>query len=297
MALPKKNVPELEIVNLGDESIYTGGFTIPEGIYTWKDVSVVMHAGFKENSNQKARLGVMITLVPEDAPTEEKKQFYSFGSNADKSFAPNPHTGKSVVLVPGAVGNTLPDSTNWNVLRKSLMDSGLPSGVFVGDFSVFIGLRAHMVSVSEPEERKGFAQSQTGEAQAEPRRTNQIAIVTEILHGPWDGEEVKKPATTAKPLAKPAAKKVEPEPEPEETATDDDVKAVAVAAISDVLEKEPEGTLKLKARTTAFGIIKKKHGDDAAQAATEQFFSNDNAFNSILGELGYKVAGPKIVPA
>ena len=291
----KKNVPELEIVNIGSLEFYTAGFSIPEGNYTWKDASVIMHAGFKENSNQKARLGVMITLVPEDAPTEEKKQFYSFGSNADKSFAPNPHTGKSVVLVPGAAGNSMPDSTNWVVLLRSLYDSGLPSGVFVGDFSVFDGLKCHMTSIPEPEERKGFAQSQTGEAQAEPRRTTQISIVTEILHGPWDGEEAKKPSS--KPLAKPAAKKVEPEPEPEETATDDDVKAIAVAAISDVLEKEPEGTLKLKARTTAFGIIKKKHGDDAAQAATEQFFSNDNAFNSILGELGYKVAGPKIVPA
>lgn len=294
MAFKKPATAVDSSVNFGDLSIYvSSSFVLPEGKYKLTSFDVRMHSGFgKDTSNNKSRLGVMISGIKNlDDPTAEiQDQFYSLGGNADKSFAPNP-TGTGIMPVPGGAGGSLNPSTNWALFLKSLYDAGLPSGTFTNDVSVLNEIMVHMTPVPEPEERKGF-QSQTGEAQ-EKRVDRKIPIVTEILEEeptPAAKTPAKAPVKAAAP--KPAAKAA-PAPVAEESA-DEDVQAAAINGISVVLEKNPNGTGKLLLRTGTFKAVSDAVSGEMAQAVIETYFGNDDALNSILGQLGYSVQGTKV---
>ncbi len=285
----------MEGPNFLDLGMYAAGGGLPEGDYVWTDLTIQMFAGFSQTSKGPSRLGCMITMKSlNDQSAEERQQFYSFGSSADKSFAPNPETGKSIVAVPGGPGSTLNNSTNWALLLKSLYDSGLPVGIGTNDVSVFEGLHVHMMNIPEPAERAGF-QSKTGEA-AEERKPGTVAIVSEIKDDgkPWEGTG----GLAAKPAAKAKAAKTvaKPAPEPEAESADEDVEAAAMSAISTVIGKTPTGMPKLLLRTGTFTAVKNSSGPDMAQAVTDTYFATDDALNTLVGQVGYQLKNGQILP-
>lgn len=292
-------------VSFGDLGLYTQGGGLPEGDYAWKDVTVQLYQAPPNQTTGKqspARLGVMITLVPLTGG-DERTQFYSMGGKAHESFAPNPDTGKGVVPVAGGPASTFNNSTNWAILLKSLRDSGLPEGIFTDDCSVLEGMHVHMANIPEPAERAGY-QSKTGEA-AEDRKPGQIAVVTEIKDDgkPWEGsggvpEEVTPKgkgapaANTQKATAKPAAAPVKAAPVT--SGDDDDVQTAAINGVSTVLEKFPNGLLKIQLRTGTFKAVNESQGQEMAQSVISTHFASDTTLNALLGPLGYTVKGNDI---
>lgn len=308
MATPIKKTaapPAPTGINFGDLGMYVAGGGMPDGDYIARDFSVLMYqAKNSAGANQgPPRLGVMITYLPlsDPKPDNERTQFYSMGSKADQSFAPNPETGKGVVAIPGAAGTTFNHSTNWALYLKSLYDSGLEPGVFSNDLSVLDGVHVHVQNVPEPEERKGFAQSATGEAAGMPQdnKPRTIAIVTEIKEGgkPWEGGGGIPTGTApaaAKPAAKPTAKPA-PATEPAgETGDKEDIHTAAIDGISDVLTKKPNGLPRLGLRTDTFNVIKKKVSEEMAGMVIQTYFEDTDALSILLGEVGYAVVGSNI---
>jgi len=287
--------------NFGDLSNYSSGGGIPEGDYVWTDLSVQMYQAKKQDTGANvgpARLGVMITLVPL-AGGDERTQFYSLGSNADKSWAPNPETGKGIVAIPGGPGTPPNASTNWAVLVKSLMDSGLPNGILQDDLSVLEGIHVHMANVPEPEERKGFV-AKTGEA-ADDNRPKTIAVVTEIKDDgkPWEGTggvPEAKAAVAPNGSARSAAKKSTAASASTATAASesDDVLEAAINGASEVLGKSPNGCTKLLFRTGTFKAVNTAVGQEMAQKVINTYFSSDDKLNSLLQQLGYEVSGTQV---
>lgn len=308
--------PPVEGVNFGDLSLYVAGGGLPEGDYALEFTVEMYQALTKENvARGPQRLGAMVKAHSLSEPgAEPRTQFYSFGSSADKSFAPNPDTGKGVVAVPGGPATTLNNSTNWAILLKSLYDCGLPVGIFTNDFSVLDGIHVHMTNVPEPEERKGF-QSKTGDA-AEERKAGTIAIVTEIKEDgkPWEGTGGIPDASAPKPAARGAArptpvaqrtaapKATSPKavakvaPAPVAAPTDDDVATAAQNGIATVLEKadNANGCTKLLLRTGSFKAIDASEGKEMASAVLETYFDSDEHLNLVLEPMGYVSAGGKI---
>lgn len=304
MALPKKTAPVATGVNFGSLDMYVAGGGLPEGDYIWADLDVRMHQATDRvtGSNKgAARLGVMITLLDLNNPVEEtmRTQFYSFGTGADKSFAPNA-AGTGIVPVPGGPATTFPNSTNWAIMLKSLYDCSLPEGIFTNDVTALKGMHVHMANVPEPEERKGFqSKAATGEAAVEERRAGTIAVVTEIKDDgkPWEG-------TGGVPEAKPAVKangkvstmpKKTAAPAPAEAIEDDDdIAAAAINGITEVLTAKPDGCPKLALKIGTLQAVKKAQGEDMASAVIDAYFGDDASLNGLLGQLGYVVAGPAV---
>lgn len=313
MAFKKQNAaaPMASGVNFGSLDMYAAGGGLPEGDYIMADLTVQMFQAQNQAgvSRGPARLGVMITFLPLNDPKEEsaREQFYSMGGSADKSFAPNPETGKGIVPVPGGAGTTLNNSTNWAMLLKSLYDCGLPEGIFSNDVSVLEGTHVHITNVPEPEERKGFInKAATGEAAPEQRPNQTVSIVSEIKDDgkPWEGTGGIPAATPAKgkvaTAPKPALVKRAAAPAPvpaAEAAGDEDIQVAAINGISAVLEKNPNGVSKLLFRTGTFNAVKTASGEDMASAVIENFFGNDDMLNALLGQVGYAVSGAMIKPA
>lgn len=292
-------------VSFGDLGIYGGGFTLPEGDYAMY-FDVQMFAGTKQDGSPAgpARLGVMLTAHPL-AGGDPVTQFLSMGSKADQSYAPDPENGKGVVAVAGGAGGVLNNKTNWFLFLKSLYDCGLPAGVFDNDFTTIDGIHVHTQSIPEPEDRKGFGSSRTGD-QEENRANKTIPVVTAILDSgkPWEGTGgvpaaktgptgvVGKKAPAAAPKAAPkAAAKAPAAPAVELDA--DDLKAQAQTAAAGVLEKNPGGCAKVVLRTGVFKAIK----DEAlGNVVLETFFKDDATLNGLIGDLGYTVAGMMVKP-
>lgn len=302
-------------VNFGELSFYVAGGGFPEGDYALEfNIEMFQAVNASGVSNGPPRLGVQITAHSlTDTTAEPRKQFYSMGGNADKSFAPNPDTGKGLVVIPGAAGSNLNNQSNWAFFLRNLYDSGLPEGIFANDLSVLDGVHVHIQNVPEPEERKGFG-NKTGETAGEVRKNNTIAVVSEIKEDgkPWEGTggipeigstpAVKKgPVPVAKPVAaKPVAARVVAKPVAVEV-DDLDIRTAALAAISSVLEKPENANScpKLKLRTGSFKYLQGTQGDDMAGAVVEEFFQpgKEAQLGSILAEIGYGVNGAAIVPA
>lgn len=310
MATPAKGkaAPAPAAFAFGDMGSYSQGGGLPEGDYVWKDCTVQMYQAPPNQTTGKTsgppRLGVMITLVGlKDG--DERTQFYSMGTKAHESFAPNPETGKGVVPVPGGPASTFNNSTNWAILLKSLYDSGLPIGIFTDDVSVLEGMHVHMANIPEPAERAGF-QSATGEAAGE-RKPGTISVVTEIKDDgkPWEGTGGVPEASPKAPAAKSAATprtmaKAAPAPTPAApvgSEVDEDLSTIAVNAISSVLEKFPDGCPKVQLRTGSFKIINGKEGQGKATEVINTFFNSDKTLNDLLGPLGYKAVGSNIMVA
>lgn len=318
-------------VNFGDDAFYVGGFTLPEGNYALS-FDVRMHAFTKQDGTKgQERLGVMVMAYPliedknEISFGEPMPQFYGMGNKAALSFAPNPDTGKGLIAIPGAPASSLPRLTNWDVLRKSLYDCGLPQGIFTNDFTTIDGIWVHTQNMKAPEERKSFG-SRTGEAEEEQRDTL-VSVVTEILDGgkPWEGggglPEGAETAPPPKPAvvrraapaalrgrsagdaaapavaaARPTARRAAaPAPPVEEEDNDQLILEAASNALTALLDKNPTGMKKLLLRTGAFKTL--SADPDMAQAVMETHFANDEALNAVLGQLGFKIAGMEVVPA
>lgn len=303
----RKAAPIPEGVNFGDLGFYSAGFLLPEGDYAIEH-EVKVHAYTKgDGTRGQEMLGVMLTCHPLTGG-EAHEQFLSMGKKAILSFAPDAETGKKLVGIPNAPTTSLAGQTNWNLYLKSLYDSGLPPGTFTNDLSVLDGIWVHTQNVPEPESRKSLGAA-TGEVGQQQRGPQFIPIVTEIKEDgkPWENsggipeaaeEAPAAPAPKAKAVAKPAvkmpAKKVAA-PVVEESG-DEELMAFAVEHATTLLEKNPNGMLKLGFRTGLFGAMKK--ADDAmAQSAIDTFFADDDALNSVIGQLGYVVAGGKIAVA
>ncbi len=309
-------IPVVEGPNFLDMGFYSGGFTLPPGKYCMAELTVKMFKGDKDKSQTPARLGVMITFVPLSDPREENKreQFYSLGSKADQSYAPNPVTGKGIIPIPGAPAAGLNNSTNWYLLLKSLYDGGLPQGLITNDLTPLEGAWVDMGLIDEPAERAGF-QSNTAEVGSEPRVARKIAVAVEVLAGPWDAsnpggwptepvvfdDSAHAPAPVAHtkvngaptPAARPVAVRPALAPPAEDTS---DIQMAAINGVSDVLEKNANGLLRIQLRTQTFDAVKTKLGEDMAAAVIATFFDPTGALDTILGQVGYKVAGPKVVP-
>jgi len=291
--------------------MYVSGGGLPDGDYVLNFTVQMYQAKNQSGANQgPPRLGVMITALPLSDPKPEnaRDQFYSMGSKADQSFAPNPETGKGLVAIPGASGATLNDSTNWALLRKSFVDCDPEvETVFTNDISVLDGIWVHMQNVPEPEERKGFAQSATGEAAGMPQddRKRTIAIVTEIKEGgaPWrGGGGVPTNGSVAKAITKPTAKLATAAPVPTAPAAEagdtEDIHTAAIDGVSDVLTKKPNGCPRLALRTGTFNAVKTKHGEDMAGSVISTYFEGDAAaLENLLGEVGYKLEGTNVKQA
>lgn len=327
MALQRRTaaapVPQTPSVDFGDLDFYSGGgFTLPPGRYAL-EFDVRLHAYTKGDGTRGVEnLGVMVTALPMNEANEQAgdpmDQFYSMGSKAKLSFAPNPDTGKGVVPIPGGPAQSLARSTNWNVLLKSLYDAGLPKGIFTNDLSTIDGVWVVTQNIPEPEERKTFG-AKTGEAEQE-RGNQMISVVSEIIEEgkPWEGgggapAEATTPASkpngkAGKPTSAPAkaaaaptkvAAKKAPVPEPAEEVGEDDILQAALLGTAAVLEVLPEGgtVSKLALRTGTFKAVTTASSDDMAQAVLETFFGDDKTLNGLIGQHGYKVQGLQIKPA
>jgi hypothetical protein len=305
-------------VAFGGNEMYVAGGGLPEGDYALIFGVQMYQATNKAGIAQgAARLGIMLTAYSLTEPgAEPKTKFLSMGSSADKSFAPDPASAdengvcKRLIVVPGAQGQTLPDSTNWNLFRKSLYDCGLPDGVFVDDVSVLDGIHVHVTNVPEPEERKGFGnKAATGEVQQEERRQNQtIPVVTEIKDDgkPWEGTGGIPEATAApvapakvgpKGVVKTAARTVVVAA-PAAVADDADLEAVATSAATAILvdPKNANGMAYLPFRIAMLKEIEKT-STELSQQAQNTYFANDAALSQFLGLLGYAKVGSKVQPA
>ena len=307
MALGKKKA--VHGVNFGDLDMYVAGGGLPEDDYLMRELNVEMYQATTQAGVVRgpSRLGVMITFQSlTDPEADERKQFYSMGSNASKSFAPNPDTGKGVVPIPGGPGSTLNITTNWALFLKSLLDCGMPKGIFTDDCSVLEGAWVHISNVPEPEERKGFVRgAATGEAGVDEVKTpGTIAVVTEIKEGgyPWEGgggepeEAAAAPARVAKGKAPPKAKAGKAAPRATEESEEEAIKAAALNGIATVLEKHPGGCPKLIFRTQTFKVIGDSEGAEMAQAVVETYFQSDESLGGLIAEVGYTLDGGKVVP-
>lgn len=294
--------------SFGDLGFYSGGFTLPKGKYAL-EFNVLMYTPTKQDGTPAGnpRLGVMLRAHPL-AGGEPQEQFVSMGTKAHLSFMPDT-AGKGLVPVPGGPASTLPKGTNWMLILSSLYDCGLPQGVFTNDITVLDGVHVQTDLVPEPEERKGYGSTAaTGEAagQKEERKgSGLIPVVVEILDDgkPWEGtggipDASQAPTPTAAAKKTVTAAKTKPAPAPvaaPEPEGDEDLMAAAVSGITSVLEKEPNGTTKLKLRMGAFKSITASHGAEVTQAVMDAYFTSDDALNSVLGQLGYAVKGTNIV--
>lgn len=299
---PKPAAVAANAVNFGDLANYGGGFSLPPGRWSLY-FDVRNHQALRADGTPAgaARLGVMVTAHPLDGG-DAFEQFLSMGGKAHLSYAPDPNTGKGLIPIPGGPGAPLNNKTNWFLFLNSFYDCGLPAGTLTNDFTVIDGTWTVTGEMAEPEDRKGFGSSSTGEAGQEERRAGKIPVIVEILEGgkPWEGGGGMPPATAPattktgpKPLTRPT---LAPPPPVEEEAGNDDVEAVGLSAAEAVLTASPDGLPKLKLRTEMFKEAG-KHGAEMAQAVLDTYFKDDSTINTLLGPLGYKVAGVKIVAA
>lgn len=301
-------------LSFGSLGFYSGGFRLPEGDYAMEH-NVVMHSFTRQDGTQvgSPALGVMLTAHPLNGG-EAQEQFLGMGRKAHLSFAPSAD-GKSVVAVPGGPAATASKGTNWMLYLKSLYDCGLPEGVFTSDISVLDGIHVHTQNVPEPEERKGFA-AKTGDVEEERKGDGLTTVVGEIKEDgkPWEGTGgipaegavappkigVGKVMPKAAPGVNrtPVARPTPVAPPVEETQTeagDEEVMMAAVLAATKVLEQEKNaaGCTKILFRVETFKAIEDA---EMKQAVQNTFFGSDEALNSLIGQLGYKVSGQKIVP-
>lgn len=301
-------------VNFGDMAFYTsGGGQIPEGNYILYFDSVVHQ--FEKQTGEKAGpefLAVRASAYEFDNPTAEPRlAYYSMGRKAIESFLPNPDDeGKSLVAVPNGPAKSLNEMSNWAIFLKSLYNSSMPEGVFTNDLRTIDGVWVHISNIPEPEQRKQMGSNLTGDGQSGPRKSQEIAVVSEILEGgaPWEGgggmpEEKPKAKVAGKiaPKAPTAPTRPAPKPQPKpaavvEEATDDDLAAAAMVVAGKIIEASPEGIAKTLLRVNLFKDATKTHGQEMAQKILDTYFTNEEATNTFLAELGYTLNGPRVVP-
>lgn len=310
-----------EGVNFLDFGFYSGGFTLPPGKYVWTDISIRMYKPEKSTNPTPPRLGALITMVPLADPKEANKhlQFYSFGTQADKSYQPNA-TGKGILPIPGAPASGLNNQTNWAILLKSLLDSGLPPGLATNDVSVLEGIWVDMTLIDEPLERASFV-SNTAEEAGQERKANKIAVVREVLAGPWDagnpggwpdqpvtfaedtaGVAVQAPRTNGAPSPVLVNRTLAPPPASVPTVNviskgaDETVLQAAINGVATVLDGT-NSMSRLQLKNHTFSAVKTSQGEQMAAAVIASLFDDPQGLNTLLANVGYKVSGLQVVPA
>lgn len=305
-----------------ENSFYSGGFLVPQGYYVITDMTVMLYRGHK--GDQPEVLGCMVSFVPLTDPKEENKksQFYGFGSQAHKSFMPNPQHGKGIVPIPGAPATGFNESTNWNIFRKSFFDCNLPQGIVTDRVDPLEGTWVYLQHIPEPEERKSFNTNSTAEVQQTARADKKIAVIGQILDGgkPWEGtggwpagpvnvgnghapapvaaSTLVRPATA--PLMPPTPQFTPPPPPAPPAGMDTvDIQTHAMNAIADTLEKlaiaGQVAPQRLAVRNDVFNLVATKSGEQTATAVLTQVIDIPQNFETILGSLGYKTQGPLVV--
>jgi len=312
---PMGGAPGLEGPNFMELSFYSSGFITPQGNYVITDATVQMFKGEKQREDER-KLGVVVTLVPLNDPRQEnaKQQFYAMGTDAHKSFMPNPAHGKGIVPIPGAPAATLAGLTNWNIFLKSLYECGLPIGYVTNRVDPIEGTWVYIQHIDEPEERKGF-QSKTAEVSTVQRVDKKIAVVGQILEGgkPWEGGggwpaqpviiDGAPPAPAVHHVAAPAPKvNGAPPPPPAPVGLDGaDIRAAASNGIADILgisaAKGVNTLARLQLRNDTFNHLTSKSGEAVASAVIAQIFDAPGVLETVLGDLGYKVAGAFVMPS
>ena len=319
--------PPANLAAFGDMGFYTSGGGIPPGVYALEfGVQNFQAVNAQGVTRGASRLGVMIKAHSLSDPSHigetAHSQFYSMGSQADKSFAPSPD-GKGICPIPGGPAAGLNISTNWAILLKSFYDCGLPSGVFSNNLAVLDGMWVQVIQVPEPEERKSFVSTAaSAEVQGEPRRDNKISVATAILDNgkPWEGtggipdaadfangpvvsttgmsNPAPPPQTSAAQVNRPIAAVSQPAqaPTPANAPDSADVFSAAQSGATDVLGKNLKGCNKLVLRTGTFTAVKNTYGDDMAQAVQDAYFTSDDKLSMLIGALGYKLVGPDVKP-
>jgi hypothetical protein len=190
-------------VNFGDPNFYSGGGGIPEGNYVLY-FDTVIHT-YQNQAGAPVGgpfLAVRVAAYALENPnTEPSLGYYSMGGKAILSFAPNADDeGKSLLAIPGGPATGMSNQSNWSLFYDSLLNCGLPVGVFTNDLRALDGVWVHMVHVPEPESRKDMPKN-TGDTQEEARQPRKISVVGEIFDGgkPWEGGGGIPEAATAPP--------------------------------------------------------------------------------------------------
>lgn len=296
--------------NFGNLAGYSAGGGLPEGDYCLNNVAIKMYQSIDAQGVKKgeARLSVMITFIPLAGEADEVEKAYSLGSKAHLSWVPN-SAGTGIEPVVGGPGTPPNNGTNWALFVKSLLDSGMPEDVLKNDVSVLNGTHVHMQNVPEPEERRGFAQATTGEAGMD-NRPKTVAIVSEIKDNgkPWEGSggvpEGKGGAQSAATSSQTKAggshatsKAAAAKPVTDSSHSNgDDASESAQAAITEVLEKKPEGMNKLMLKTSTFKVVNENFGQEMAQRVTNEVFGNEKVLGAVLGAIGYRIDGANVKP-
>lgn len=315
MALVKKTAvqaaPARELVNIGDLAMYVGGASVPEGNYAL-GFTVQYEQATERYTPKVPRIGFLLTCHPLDGG-ETKTKFLSMGTKAHEVFAPDPDTGKGVVIVPEPKGPAIiSPMSGWGIFLKSMYDCGLPIGIFTNDVTSLDGVHVHLANVPEPEERKGFAKTAISEVDEEIRKGNSMTLnVTEIIGlgeggTPWEGgggiPDVAAPKPTkpngsagvAKPVVnKGIAKAIAPAPA---AISDEDLQEAAQAGVADVLGQEANanGAFAVAIRTGTFKYVNQNYGEDVAQAVST-FLLQDENLDGIAQLLGYTLKGKRVV--
>jgi len=316
--------PAVQKVKFLDMNAYAGGnFDLPEGRYAiYFDFR--FHAYTKQDGTKgQENLGTMLTcypLTPDGGVGEPLEHFLSLGRKAKDAVMPNAEDGgKSLVAIPGGTG-TLSRNTNSHLFFRSLLDAGMPPEFSdVDDLTQIDGVWVQTKNILEPEERKGYGKTGTGEVEEQQRNQTpqKIPTVVEILEGgaPWEGggglpEAPKaKAAPAARPAARPAAAAPArptavrrpvpvPEPEPEEEAVSEDTAGAIRDAMGAVLSiaKNAKGMPRMTLRMEAFKEIKKTLGEEGQQALATMFEEDADGVAALLGELGYGIVGNQVKP-
>ena len=209
-----------------------GGGLLDNADVAWKSCEFVMW-DYNGNGPQTPALKVVM-----DHEGEEVEQFFSAGKADD--WAPS-KDGTKLIPVGNATG--INRKSNLAILINSLVDAGFPEDKIEDDVSVFEGLKCHMVR-KPAEKRPGLVRTPRADGKVF-EATN--LVVDEIQQLPWE----KKAAS---------GKKAAPKDTEQEQETgggdDDDVEQEAIAAIMEVLEKNPKGIDKKKLAAQVFTKVK-----------------------------------------
>ena len=315
-------------VNFGAPGFFSAGFGLPEGRYALLWETEMYTPTKKDGTSGNPFLSVTLTAFPIDTAGnslgEPVRHELKCGTNAHQSFMPS-GDGKGFEAVPGGSSTGLSGQANFGIFWDSLVKCGMPPNYVTTSFEPLDGLWVRTSNIPEPEERKQL-RSRTGEAammagaEEGGGGNRKCAVVIEVLEGgkPWEGggglpegvevptappvkpgpRRVTRGATPAAAAARRAPAPVAPAPEPEGDVDAGAIESAASDGITNILSIEANsgGMSKLALRTQVFKDIGKNVSDDMAQAVQETYMLDDAALNTILGPLGYKVAGAFIKP-
>lgn len=289
---------------------YSTGGGIPDGDYLWVDLSVLMHTPTKKDGTVVGapRLAVRVTMDPPNGAQtveERREQTYSMGTKAHLTYQPDPETAKRIIPIPGAPAASIYEGSNFNLLLKSLYDSGMPQDYAMDDLRSLEGILVHITSIDEPVERAGFRTQNQTEVQDAPKKPSKIPVVSQVIKAPWLGNMA---AAAPVPLTKPAvphavtpisnvAASVVPvngTPAPAAGQPILDEESAAVQAIMEILDASPGNkTSKLNLQTGAFRILKSHPGK---QSIMNTYFANNDNLAALLSQLGYGINAGAIAP-